>query len=256
MSVRKHPWWFGPFDALVNGFIALCGVKRIVVPPGFVAIDPHVHSLFSKCSVSSIERILIRAAKMGLGAVGIMDHNDMRSAEHAAACAQDLKRRKLIPDDFVVIPGTEIYSGGGHIGALFVREPIPTKLGVPGTVQRIHDAGGLAIAPHPFLESGVGERLFDAPFDAVEIESGSVFQRATAERARDLLADDRLVNTAKLGSSDAHYTNAIGICYTLVEAGDLTPDSIRSAIVQGRCTAHSSDACRKITKLLGRILPA
>ena len=242
-------------DVLVNRLIILCGMKRIVAPPGYIAIDPHVHSSFSSCSVSSIERILVRAARMGLSAIAIMDHNDLRSADAAAACADDLKRRKLIPDDFRVIPGVEIHSGAGHIGALFVREPIRVKLGVAGTVQRIHELGGLAVAVHPYIRSGIGDGLFDAPFDAVEIESGSVFSRAIAERGHELLADERLKGTAKLGSSDAHYVGAIGICYTLVEASEATPEAKRSAILEGRCTAHSSPACLKLRKLLGRILP-
>jgi hypothetical protein len=238
-------------DVLVNGFLAHAGMRRIVPPPGYIALDPHVHSLFSGCSLSSIERILVRAAEVGLGAIAIMDHNDLQSAGVAAACAQDLKSRKLIPDDFLVIPGMEIGSGDGHIGALFVDKPIPRKLGMPETVQRIHEAGGLAVAVHPYLKSGIGDALFDAPFDAVEIESGSVFGRTAAERGHKLLDDERLKNVAKLGSSDAHYYSAVGICYTLVKANEITPESIRAALIQGATTAHASDASLRLRKLLG-----
>lgn len=238
-------------DALVNGFIGGCGPIKVVTSPGYIAIDPHIHSLYSKCSTTSIERILLRASRIGLSAIAIMDHNDLRSAEHAASCAQDLKRRKLIPEDFIVIPGMEIGTGAGHIGALFVSEPIPRKLGVAGTVQRIHDVGGLAVAVHPYLRSGIGDAVFGAPFDAVEIESGSVFGRMASERALKLLDDDRMKHAARLGSSDAHFANAIGMCYTLIRASEITPASIRSAMEYSSCTAHASGACLRIRRLLG-----
>lgn len=241
-------------DMLANGFIARYGMTRIVPPPGYIAIDPHVHSSFSKCSLSRIEDLLVRAGSIGLTAIGITDHNDFQSVARAAACAEDLKRRKLIPEDFLAIPGMEISCGDGHhIGGLFLNEPIPRKLGVAGTVQRIHEAGGLAVAVHPYLRSGIGDALFEAPFDAVEIESGSVLRQAAVERGRELLADDRLKNVAKFGSSDAHYVCAVGICYTLVKANDVTPDAIRSAILQGWSTPHMSEACLRLRKLLGRL---
>ncbi len=238
-------------DVLVNGFLAHAGMERIVPPPGYIALDPHVHSLFSGCSLSSIERILIRAAEVGLSAIAIMDHNDLQSAAVAAACARDLKNRKLIPDEFLVIPGVEVKSDGGHIGALFVDQPIPKRVSVLETVQRIHEAGGLAVAVHPYLRSGIGDALFDAPFDAVEIESGSVFSRIAAERGYKLLDDERLTRVAKLGSSDAHYVGAVGICYTLVKVSEVTPESIRAALMQGATTAHASDAFPRFRRMLG-----
>ena len=240
---------------MVNTFAAHCGLKRIAPPPGCIAIDPHVHSLYSSCCISPIEDLIIRAAKMGLSAVAIMDHNDLRSVKHAVDCAEDLKRRRLIPEDFVLIPGTEVSCGGAHhIGALFVNEPIPEGLGVKGTLERIHEAGGLAIAVHPYLRSGIGDELFDAPFDAVEIESGSIFRQTAVERGYALLTDERLRNVAKLGSSDAHYIRTVGLCCTLIKTSEVTPAAIRSAIVEGRCEPHSTDACLRLRKLLGSFL--
>ena len=252
---RQNRLVYGLTDLLANSLIVFCGVRPVVAPPGFIAIDPHVHSSFSRCSRSSIERILVRAAEMGLSAVGIMDHNDLRSVAAASAVAKDLKNRKLIPEDFCVLPGVEIHSGAGHVAALFVTEPIPVKLGVKETVRRIHELGGIAIAPHPYIRSGIRDALFEADFDAVEVESGSVFSRALTARLHEDMKDERLTNAASLGSSDAHYVGAIGICYTLVEASEPTPEAIRSAILAGRCTAHASPACLRMRKTLGHIIP-
>lgn len=242
--------------ASVSALIRCCGLPKIVTPPGCIAIDPHVHTSFSKCSISQVEQIIMRAVRMGLRAIGIMDHNIVTGAGYAVTCADELKRRKLIPEDFLIIPGTEIACGSGqHIGALFLEEPIPKKQGVDATVQKIHDMGGLAVAVHPYLSSGIGDALFDAPFDAVEIESGSVLRHDAAERAHLLANDDRLGNLAKLGSSDAHHVVALGMCYTVIRTDSVTLESLRSAITQGLSTPHTSGTYVKLRKLAYR-LPA
>ena len=240
-------------NALASGAIRCAGLPRIEVPPGCIAMDTHIHSAFSSCSTSPVERIILRAAEMGLKAISIMDHNDIQSARAAVACADDLKRRKLIPEEFLIIPGMEISFGGGHIGALFVYEPIPRKLGVGETVKRIHDAGGLAVAVHPCLRSGVRDALFDAPFDALEAESGSVLTLTTAERGYKVFSDERLKHMARLGSSDAHYVAAVGMCYTTVEVSDISLDSIHTALTNGHTSAHVTPTCLRFRKLLSRI---
>jgi len=245
--------WFGFWDNLVNRFLEHYAPARLDTAPGHIAVDPHIHSLFSVCSISSPERIILRAVKMGLSAIAILDHNDPQGRKHAEMCAQQLKQQKAIPEDFLVIPGVEISTADGHIGALFIDEPVETGLSPSEAVQRIHEAGGLAVAVHPYTRSGIGDALFDAPFDAVEIESGSAFGRFSVERAHDLLADPRLKNVAKLGSSDAHYVGAVGSCYTVVDTDRVTLESVRSAIEDGRCSARSSDMCLRLRRLLGGI---
>jgi predicted metal-dependent phosphoesterase TrpH len=251
---HKHTWRHYTADALINGFISCCGPMRISAPEGCFAIDTHIHSRYSKCSVTSIERIIFRAVKIGLSGIAVMDHNDIRSAKDAVECADGLKQKNLIPENFVVIPGTEIASGvGQHIGAFFVDEIIPKNLGVSETVRRIHEAGGLAIAVHPYLRSGIGDALFDAPFDAVEIDSGSAFGRMPVERAYKLQDDARLKNVAKLGSSDAHYANAIGMCYTIIQSDEITPDLVRSHISQCLTTSKPSPVALRIRKMVGNM---
>lgn len=252
-NVRRKAAPLRMMNALASGAIRCLGLPKIEAPPGCIAMDTHIHSAFSKCSTSPVERIILRAAAVGLSAIAITDHNDIQSARYAADCADDLKRRKLIPEDFLIIPGMEISFGGGHIGALFLNEQIPARLGVQETVKRIHDAGGLAVAVHPCLRSGVRDAFFDAPFDALEVESGSVLTITTAERGYKMFADERLENMARLGSSDAHYVPAVGMCYTLVEVADVSLDSIRAALMNGRSSAHPSPTCLRFRRLFNRI---
>ncbi|MHB1458339.1 MAG: PHP domain-containing protein [Armatimonadota bacterium] len=253
MENPKRTWRHYTADKLVNGFLSCCGSMRITPPPGCFAIDTHIHSLYSRCSVNSVEQIILRAAQIGLTGIAVMDHNDIRSAKAASECSDQLKQRNLIPETFIIIPGMEIGSGAGHIGALFVDEEIPKNLGMQGTVERIHEAGGLAVAVHPFLRSGIGDALFDAPFDAVEIESGSAFGHAPVEKAHHLLDDERMTNIAKLGSSDAHYIKAIGMCYTIIKSDEISIDTVKTQISQCLTVPQPSSVSLRIRIITGNM---
>jgi len=245
--------WFDIWDRIVNRVIASAGVAKADSGPDGIALDLHIHTLFSHCSISMPDRIIRRALKLGFGGLAIMDHGDVRGAEDAIRCAEDLKQRGLIPRDFIVIPGVEICSSAGHIGALFVERQFPAHLSTEKTVEAIHEAGGLAVAVHPGNWAGIGRAVFDAPFDAIDVESGAILAPRVAELNRKLCADPRLDNVAKIGSSDAHYVRAIGLCYTVMEMTDSTLEAARQAIVERRTSPRTSKACARLRRFLGMV---
>ncbi|MEN6416608.1 MAG: PHP-associated domain-containing protein [Armatimonadota bacterium] len=246
-------WWFDIWDRLVNSVQQAAGPVRIETGPGEIAMDPHIHSLFSHCSISQPETIICRAVNIGLSAICVMDHNDTRGSVHAGQCADDMKRRGLIPESFLVIPGVETNTSCGHIGALFVKEAFPKGLCPEQTVRLIHEAGGLAVAVHPYHSTGIKDALYDAPFDAVEVECGAVFGQKLVRMNAALVEDPRLSGIAKFGASDAHYVNSIGTCYTVMKLSDPTLDKAQEAIANGNCLAKASQPCRRIRKLLGGV---
>src|SRR4030066_1453581 len=104
-----------------------------------VKADPHVHSIYSSDSIITPKELLFYAKKSGLTAVAVTDHDQVEGA------------RKIAKEtDFLIIPGTEVSSLGGHIVGLNVDEVIPRDLSADETVDRIHRAGGVAIACHPY----------------------------------------------------------------------------------------------------------
>jgi len=246
-------WWFDHWERLVNGALSLAGTPCIELERGEIAIDPHVHTLFSHCSVNQPEVIIRRAVKLGLGGICVMDHNDTRGVDDAEHCADYLKDSGAIPQDFLIIPGVEINSDRGHIGAMFMRKPVPIGLSPQDTVKAIHDEGGLAVAVHPYHSTGILDAVFEAPFDAVEVECGSVFGRDLVERNRRLGADPRLAAVTKLGASDAHYVRALGLCYTVLQPDTITLDGVRQAIVDAKSRACVSKPCRRIRFLLAGV---
>jgi len=187
-----------------------------------VKADLHVHTTYSSDSTITPKELVFYARKHGLTAVAVTDHNQV---EGAWKIAQET--------DFPIIPGTEISSLGGHIIGLNIQEVIPKGLTAEETVDRIHQAGGIAIACHPFalFKGSVGKHI-SKEFDAVETKNASSFPYKTATRKASLSADH--FDLPKVGGTDAHIGQAIGCAYTMIDA-EPNVEAIVKAIVEGHC---------------------
>jgi predicted metal-dependent phosphoesterase TrpH len=188
-----------------------------------VKADLHVHTTYSSDSVITPKELVFYARKRGLTAVAVTDHDQVAGA------------RKIAKEtDFLIIPGTEVSSLGGHIVGLNVQESIPKGLSAAETVDRIHQAGGVAIACHPFvLFKGSVGKYVNETFDAVETINASSFPFKSAAKKAELLANR--FGLPKVAGTDAHIGEAIGCAYTMIEA-EPNVESILKAIVEGRCT--------------------
>ena len=138
-----------------------------------VKADLHVHTIYSKDSIITPKELIFYAKRSCLNAVAITDHNSTEGAHKIA---------KENPD-FLIVPGMEVSSLNGHIVALNVAERIPRDLSADETVERIHKAGGIAIACHPFawLKGSVGKYV-STKFNAVEALNASAFPFRLATR--------------------------------------------------------------------------
>jgi len=187
-----------------------------------VKVDLHVHTVYSSDSLITLEQLVFWAKRRGLSAVAVTDHNCVEGA---------LKMAK--EKNFLVIPGTEVTSRDGHIVALNVREVIQRDLSADETVARIHAAGGIAVACHPFalFKGSIGKHT-SGKFDAIETinASASPFKRSV-RKAEEVAARFGLPRVA---GTDAHYAPAIGYAYTVVDA-ELSVDAVVKAIATGRC---------------------
>ena len=185
-------------------------------------IDLHVHTHYSYDSLITPKDLVFYAKKRGLDSVTITDHDRIDSA---LKIAQET--------DFPIVPGIEISSLNGHITGLDVQELIPRGLGVDETVDRIHDAGGIAIACHPvtFFKGSVGEHT-SSKFDAVEVINASAFPFKYSVKHGEQLASR--LGLPRVAGSDAHYGPEIGCAYTTVDA-EMDVDSIIKSISKGLC---------------------
>jgi predicted metal-dependent phosphoesterase TrpH len=188
-----------------------------------VKADLHVHSMYSPDSQITPKELVYYAKKRGLNAVAITDHNQVEGA---------LKIAKETTD-FFIIPGTEISSRKGHIVGLNVHEAIPKGLSVDETVDKIHAAGGIAIACHSFaLFKGSLQKNVSGKFDAVETINARAFPfNRSCEKAEEAA---KMFGLSRVAGTDAHYAPQVGYGYTVIDA-DLNVEAITKSIVAGRC---------------------
>lgn len=197
-------------------------MRRTKLP---VVVDLHVHTNYSSDSLITPKELIFYAKKNGLNAVAITDHNIIEGA---------LKIAK--ETDFLVIPGMEVSSADGHIVALNLETLIPRGLTAQETVDRLHDAGGLAVACHPYaMFKGSLNKRVTSKFDAIETINASAFPFNYSRRKATEVAEKLGLPT--VGGTDAHYGPAIGCGYTVIDA-EPNLEAIAKAIINKKCTAY------------------
>ncbi|MCQ2053195.1 MAG: PHP domain-containing protein [archaeon] len=162
--------------------------------------DLHVHTNYSSDGKSTPQQVLERCLEIGIGCIAITDHNEFRAFD-------DIKNNGKI----IVIPAEEVSSSKGHIIAFGIDRHIPRGMGIQETINAIHEAGGYAIAAHPYRWwSGIGKKntvMYN--FDAIEalnarsIRSANIKSRKLAE----------CIGKPVTAGSDAHSIETIGRGY-------------------------------------------
>jgi predicted metal-dependent phosphoesterase TrpH len=207
-------------------------------------IDLHVHTCYSGDSSITLKQVVAYAKKRGLDGVAITDHNTVKGA------------LKLKTRDILVVPGIEVSTLNGHLLGLNVTTPIPAKLGIEETIHLIHEAGGIAVAPHPtaFYKSPPSRRV--SSYDAVEVMNASSVPFSILTHFSKKFAES--LDLPQTGGSDSHYAPEIGSAYTVVEA-DAAVDEIVSAIKngnvfpRGRCIPWKTRLQRSVLGLKRKI---
>lgn len=188
-----------------------------------IKADLHVHTTFSKDSLITPKDLVYYAKKRGLNAVAVTDHNQLEGAHKIAKAT-----------DFLIIPGMEVSSSDGHIVALNVQELIPKGLSAVETVERIHKAGGVAIACHPYVYfKGCLRENVCGTFDAIEVINARAFPFKNSVKKAEESA--KKFGLSRVAGTDAHYGPQIGYAYTSIEAAEPSVEVIAKAIVDGYC---------------------
>jgi predicted metal-dependent phosphoesterase TrpH len=195
-------------------------------------VDLHVHTCYSRDTLTPLEDVIKAALSRGLGALAITDHNVIGGA---------LALRCMAP--FPVIVGEEIHSSEGEIIGLFLQHFIAPGLTPAQTVAQIKQQGGLVYIPHPFdslrrptlRESALLTVLEDV--DALEVMNARVMQHAHNERARRFAQAHGLPGGA---GSDAHTALEIGQAYMEMQPFSDRGSFLRSLVTGRVCGSLSS----------------
>ena len=199
--------------------------------------DLHLHTTFSDGTATPEETLNFLVARTPFRVVAVTDHDTIDGALRARRYAEEH------PEVFAgvhVIVGEEVSAREGHVIGLFLQEWIPPGLSAAKTVEEIHRQGGLAIAAHPYTNLmrwnnlvGVGDLIRSLPFDAIEVRNAN-FTEFRANRKAERHAGDK----ARLGSSDGHFLESVGRCFTRFPGA--TAEDLRRAILLRQTVAEGS----------------
>src|SRR5712664_2679078 len=207
---------------------------------GKVIADPHCHTNSSDGMVTAAE-LVEAAVKAKLDLIALTDHDTMDSVKEA----QDRGEAAGI----VVVAGQEVttrWPAQTHILGWFLEQPIRRGMSVADTILAIHDQGGLAIVPHPFMPVFFGSiqpdmfrRLIDKHrVDGVEMASTVPMGSRRRKELDDFYAANKERLGAAIGGSDCHFgahdiaqvvTRYEGDFRTAVERSTTVPQRVRSA---------------------------
>jgi len=195
-------------------------------------IDLHCHSRFSADGVAEPEALIAEARAKGLHGFAITDHNTCACVDYFLQHGF-MNKEGLPVDGLLIIPGQEITTAEGHLLALGIT--LPDLKGIPAieAVALIHQAGGLAIPPHPydFFRAGIREPVLETlDIDAVEVFNAATTLKRYNKHAFNYAQGRGLPMTA---ASDAHDHVALGTAYSILEADTFSLAGVLEAIRKG-----------------------
>ncbi|MCQ2056273.1 MAG: PHP domain-containing protein [archaeon] len=188
--------------------------------------DLHIHSTYSDDGWQTPEAILARAADCGLGCVAITDHNSFEAFF------------RIKSSDIIIVPAEEISSSSGHILAYGINKKVNDRMSVIDTINAIHEAGGIAIAAHPYrIRTGLGEKNIIPEFDGVEALNARSTKGANLKSKKFAESFGKVITAG----SDAHRCTSIGEGYLVIPDSCKTWQDVIQAIKDRQVRAFSSN---------------
>jgi predicted metal-dependent phosphoesterase TrpH len=212
--------------------------------------DLHTHTIYSYDGTASVAAVLKRAQQIGLDILAITDHDEIKGA---------LKAVELAPNYGIeVIPGIEITTAEGDLLALNITEMVERGQSLIDTVLKVGELGGFCIAPHP-MAGGFGMKSLSAYSIMKALRNRDVARVLIGIETYNATTLDRMSNhyahilgerlgIAKLGNSDAHVAEAVGLGATEFE-GHTSQDLLR-AIRKGKTSVHKKKEWNSV-RILG-----
>ena len=217
-------------------------------PPNQWKVDFHVHTCYSKDSLTSLEEVIEACRKRGIDKVAITDHNTIAGA---------LTLLEMAPD--LVIVGEEIKTNVGEIIAYFVEEEVPQGLPLQESIARVREQGGVVGVSHPLdrlRREALGRTHLLTIIEQVallEVFNARTVFPSDNRRALDLARERGLLATA---GSDAHMACEIGHAYVEMPAFNDKEEFLRSLAqgqIVGRLTTPLIHLASTWAKLIKRL---
>ncbi len=196
-----------------------------------ITLDLHVHSVYSRDSINTIDTITRRIKEAGFHGYALADHDTIGGLPEA------LEKK----GDLVVVPALEVTARGAHVLALDPNETIPIGLGVAETVEKIHEQGATAVLAHPYGIPRSWVSINDtrnADIDAVEVANSAQIPYGYICSLNRRLAEE--LDLPATGGSDSHIPDTIGRAYTIVDTPSTELCDVIDSIRKGMTEAGGS----------------
>ena len=105
----------------------------------YLLTELHCHTIYSKDSLTTLEKLLGACQRKGIQRIVITDHNTIAGA---------VRGKSLDPERVIV--GEEIMTTAGELLAAYVKEEVPPGLSPLETIDRLRQQGAFISVPHPF----------------------------------------------------------------------------------------------------------
>jgi len=192
--------------------------------------DIHVHTKISPCSDLDIAGVLKHAKAFGLDGVCITDHQTMEIRRHLREGIQD--------DGLCVVFGIEYATAHGDFLLFGPFENISLDLSAIELLNQVRQAGGVAIAAHPFRSNRpVSEHLVREGFcRVVESVNGrnTPIENLQVEKWR------KELSLTCCGGSDAHSLDELGTVGTRFSTPVRSRNDLIFAFKNGLCHPECS----------------
>jgi hypothetical protein len=193
--------------------------------------DPHCHTIASDGMVTPAE-LVEAAVKARIDLIAVTDHDTM-------ACVREVQQRGE-GAGLTVVAGQEVttkWPATTHLMGWFLEKPVKRGMSLEDSVAAIHDQGGLAIIPHPFMPVYFGSiqpymlrRLLDRHHvDGIEMMFTVPVGRRRRRELDSFYAHNKERLGAAIGGSDCHFgARDIGQVLTAYEGDFKTAVQLRT----------------------------
>ncbi|MEM2637094.1 MAG: PHP domain-containing protein [Candidatus Korarchaeota archaeon] len=188
-----------------------------------IRCDMHVHTWYSADGSFSPREMALIAVKRGMNGFVITDHDTTKGHKAAKEAARELK--------IIFVPGEEVTSAEKkHILAIGIEECVKSGLPMAEAIDKIHDLGGVAVAPHPYdLVYGIKSSVRDYKYDGIEWRCS---QNWISNILTSLLLRD--LRVSRVGGTDSHHMGSVGNSWTEFPNAE-SLDDIIEGIRKGKC---------------------
>lgn len=198
--------------------------------------DLHFHTWHSIDSFISPKDAVEMAVKRDIQVLAITDHDTIEGAK----AAQTYAVKQNLPVEIII--GEEIYTNGGHVIGLFLKERVPSFQSLEETLLQIKAQNGLVVIPHMmFEEDALGEYIYRyqvcyldlvnrpdllAMVDAIEVQNFALIEPQYFEKTH--FINEKFLQKAEVSSSDSHIKMNFGHTFSLFDGH--TAQDLRTAI--------------------------